>query len=101
ARITERLDMTKELRKLAVDVKICAPAPAEAKPKKLEFDAAKDRALDYRNIVKNNDDEKKKRQLGLLYKSTARVGNITEQPHLQSSIVPDDFVDDPDVPPLC
>jgi protein TilB len=95
------MDMEKELGKLAVDAKLTLPNETVKKPQKLEFDPTKSSVLDYRSIVANQKLKDKKMKGPLQFKNTSVVGKIREQPHLNSVLMPDDFEDDPDVPPLC
>ena len=66
--------------------------------KKLEFDPAKASVVDYRTIVCSNKTASKKAN----EKKQRIVGGIVELDGAIKSMEEDlDFVDDPDVPPLC
>jgi protein TilB len=89
---TEVVDVTKELGKVAIVVKFAtSDKHPKIENKRYQNLFTPKEAVDYRNIVKENAPSRK---------SQIKVGNITEQMAIKPMVEPD-FVDDPDVPPLC
>ena len=85
------VDITKELGKVAVDVKFANPEPKPIIKNRRYLDLFTPKeAVDIRNIVKEKVGKK----------APTKVGNITEQMVIKPELEAD-FVDDPDVPPLC